>query len=66
MTGILSLFGSIILPIAQVLLYVWFEESNAVRISLSIITVFAALPLVTVSCRRLPSGNGGHHSIIHT
>jgi len=63
---IISLIGGITLPIAQVLLFVWFEESNAVRISLSIITVFAALPLVTVSLTPLPSGSDRRHSIIHT
>ncbi|KAH9056300.1 hypothetical protein EDB87DRAFT_1687627 [Lactarius vividus] len=42
---ILSLIGATVIPIAQVLLYVWLEESNAVRITLTGIAVFALLPL---------------------
>ncbi|KAH9056301.1 hypothetical protein EDB87DRAFT_1637698 [Lactarius vividus] len=53
---VLSLIGATILPIAQVLFYVWLEEPNSVRITLSIITVFAALPMVFLVA--LPSCNG--------
>ncbi|KAH9037759.1 hypothetical protein EDB84DRAFT_1560513 [Lactarius hengduanensis] len=53
---VLSLIGATILPIAQVLFYVWLEESNSVRITVSIIAVFAALPIVFLIA--LPSCNG--------
>ncbi|KAH8979327.1 hypothetical protein EDB83DRAFT_2327166 [Lactarius deliciosus] len=51
----LSLVGSTTLPIAQVLFYVWLEESNSVRITLSILAVYAALPVVFLIA--LPSCN---------
>ena len=60
--GLLSLIGGVILPVAQVLLYVWLEESNTVRLFLSVITLFALLPIVFVL---LPSSNG-KHSIVST
>lgn len=41
-----SLVAGIIFPIAQVFLYVCMEESNSVKVTLSIITVFALLPSV--------------------
>ncbi|KAF8265864.1 hypothetical protein EI94DRAFT_263494 [Lactarius quietus] len=41
---IFSLAAGIVLPVTQVLVYVWLEESNFVKITLSIITVFSVLP----------------------
>ena len=61
--GVLSLIGGIILPVAQVLLYVWLEESNVVRITLSIITLFAMLPMVFLL---FPSDNSKRHNIVST
>jgi len=58
-----SLIGGTIFPIVQLLLYVWLEESNFVRITLSVIAVFAALP-ITVFLIPLPSGNGKRHNIV--
>ncbi|KAF8265869.1 hypothetical protein EI94DRAFT_1734406 [Lactarius quietus] len=58
----LSLIGGIFLPIVQVLLYVWLEESDAVKFTLSIITLFAMLPIVFVL---LPSGDG-KRSLVRT
>ncbi|KAH9037760.1 hypothetical protein EDB84DRAFT_1480526 [Lactarius hengduanensis] len=55
----LSLIGATVIPIAQVLLYVWFEESNTIRITLTAITVFALLPLVQLI--PFPSGRGRRH-----
>ncbi|KAI9435123.1 hypothetical protein H4582DRAFT_1973032 [Lactarius indigo] len=60
----LSLIGATILPIAQVLLYVWLEESNSVRIAVSVITMFAALPMVFFI--PLPSSKGKRHSTFST
>ncbi|KAI9463948.1 hypothetical protein BJY52DRAFT_1250497 [Lactarius psammicola] len=45
-----------------VLLYVWLEEPNSVRITLPIITVFVVLPLVHFI--QLPLGSDKHHSAV--
>ncbi|KAN0135052.1 hypothetical protein V8E53_006943, partial [Lactarius tabidus] len=58
---VLSVIGGIVLPAVQVLLYVWLEESNAVRFTLSIITLFAMLPIVFVL---LPSPCSDKHSSV--
>jgi len=55
-----SLGAGIVLPIAQVLLYVWLEEPNTVGITLSIITLFAVLPSVCLIS--LTSRNGRRNS----
>ena len=47
-TGLFSLIAGTVSFITQVLLYVWLEESNSVRIIVSIITVFVVLPLVSL------------------
>jgi len=62
---VLSLIGSMILPVAQVLLYVWLEESNTIIITLSIVTLFALFPLVFLL---LPSDNrdGKRQSVVST
>jgi hypothetical protein len=59
--GVLSVIGGIVLPTVQVLLYVWLEESNVVRFTLSVITLFAMLPIVFVL---LPSPGSDKHSIV--
>ncbi|KAF8263380.1 hypothetical protein EI94DRAFT_593075 [Lactarius quietus] len=46
-----SLIAGTVSFITQVLLYVWLEEPNSVRIVVSIITVFVVLPLVTIFFR---------------
>lgn len=58
-TGLFSLIAGTVSLITQVLLYVWLEESNSVRIIISIITVFVVLPLVSL----IPflSGNSKRH-----
>ncbi|KAN0135058.1 hypothetical protein V8E53_006949 [Lactarius tabidus] len=57
-----SLVAGIIFPIAQVFLYVWLEESNIVRITLSIITVVTLLPSMYLI--PLLGGNGKRDSIV--
>ncbi|KAI0247261.1 hypothetical protein BJV78DRAFT_950422 [Lactifluus subvellereus] len=43
-----SLIAGAVSVLTQVLLYVWLEESNSVRITLSVIGVFAVLPLLHI------------------
>ncbi|KAH9169364.1 hypothetical protein EDB89DRAFT_2073054 [Lactarius sanguifluus] len=54
-----SLVAGVASLITQVLLYVWLEEPNSVRITVSIIAVFIVLPLVHLIVP-LPSG----HSVV--
>lgn len=60
--GVFSLIAGIISLITQILIYIWLEESNAVRITLSILTVFAILPLVHLV--PFPSRCGKRRSIV--
>jgi len=57
-----SLLAGTISLITQLLLYVWLEESNSVRITLTILTVFAVLPLVHLI--PFPSRGGKRHSMV--
>ncbi|KAI9463950.1 hypothetical protein BJY52DRAFT_876783 [Lactarius psammicola] len=57
-----SLIAGTISLITQALLYVWLEEPNSVRITVSIITVFVVLPLVHLI--PLPLGSGKRHSTV--
>jgi hypothetical protein len=41
-----SLVAGTISLITQVLLYVWMEESNSVRVTFTFVTLFAVLPLL--------------------
>jgi len=50
-----SLIAGIISLITQLLLYIWLEESNSVRITLTFISLFAVLPLLYLAPR--PQGN---------
>ncbi|KAI9463947.1 hypothetical protein BJY52DRAFT_876594 [Lactarius psammicola] len=58
---VFSLVAGTVSLITQVHLYVWLEEPNSVRITVSIITVFVVLPLVHLI--PLPSGSK-RHSIV--
>ena len=60
--GVFSLIAATVSLITQVLLYVWLEEPNSVRITVSIITVFVVLPLVLLI--PLPLRSDKHHSIV--
>ncbi|KAH9030492.1 hypothetical protein EDB85DRAFT_1425799 [Lactarius pseudohatsudake] len=55
---VFSLIAGMASLIIQVLLYVWLEEPNSVRITVSIITVFVVLPLVHI----IPHPSG--HSVV--
>ncbi|KAH9056289.1 hypothetical protein EDB87DRAFT_1258240 [Lactarius vividus] len=57
-----SLVAGIISFITQILIYVWLEESKSVRITLTVITVFAVLPLVHLI--PFPPGRGKRHSFV--
>lgn len=59
---VVSLIAGIISLITQLLIYIWLEESNSVRITLSILTVFAILPLVHLI--PFPSRCGKRRSIV--
>jgi hypothetical protein len=62
---VFSLIAGTASLITQVLLYVWLEEPNSVRITVSIITVFVVLPLVhIILLLPLPLGAGKCHSIV--
>ncbi|KAH9961822.1 hypothetical protein BC827DRAFT_261802 [Russula dissimulans] len=50
-----SLIAAAISLISQVLLYIWLEESDSVRITLTFITLFAAMPLLHL----VPRPKGG-------
>ena len=60
--GVFSLIAGTISLITQIILYVWLEESNSVRITLTILTVFAVLPLVHLI--PFPSRGAKRHSIV--
>ena len=45
-SGLFSLVASTISLITQLLLYIWLEESDSVRITLTFISLFAVLPLL--------------------
>ncbi|KAH8990832.1 hypothetical protein EDB92DRAFT_1946359 [Lactarius akahatsu] len=59
---VFSFIAGTVSLITQVLLYVWLEETNSVRITVSIITVFVILPLVYLI--PLPSASGKRPSTI--
>jgi uncharacterized membrane protein YagU involved in acid resistance len=62
-----SLIAGTISLITQLLLYIWLEESNSVRITLTFISLFAVLPLLHLVPR--PQGSGTNiispHGIIN-
>ncbi|KAN0132151.1 hypothetical protein V8E53_009917 [Lactarius tabidus] len=59
---VFSLIAGIVSLITQILIYIWLEESNSVRITLSILTVFAILPLVHLI--PIPARCGKRRSIV--
>jgi len=66
-TGLFSLIAGTISLITQLLLYIWLEESNSVRITLTFISLFAVLPLLHLVPRPQGSGNNNisPHGIIN-
>jgi hypothetical protein len=54
--GLFSLVVGTMSLITQLLLYVWLEESDSVRITLTFISLFAVLPLLHLVPR--PQGSG--------
>ena len=44
--GVFSLIAGAVSLLTQMLLYIWLEESNSVRITLSLIGLFAVLPFI--------------------
>ncbi|KAH9049826.1 hypothetical protein EDB83DRAFT_2266689, partial [Lactarius deliciosus] len=61
---LISLIAGTVSLIIQVLIYVSLEESKPVRITLTVITVFAVLPLVHLV--PLSSGRGKRYSFVST
>ncbi|KAF8469886.1 hypothetical protein DFH94DRAFT_697213 [Russula ochroleuca] len=61
-----SLVAGTISLITQVLLYVWVEESNSVRITLTFISLFAVLPLLHLVPRPQGSGKLSPHGIMNS
>ncbi|KAI0271228.1 hypothetical protein BGY98DRAFT_1100289 [Russula aff. rugulosa BPL654] len=54
-----SLIAGTISLITQVLLFIWLEESDSVRITLTFISLFAVLPLLHLVPLPRPQGSGG-------
>ncbi|KAH9049832.1 hypothetical protein EDB83DRAFT_2226738 [Lactarius deliciosus] len=59
-----SLIAGTVSLIIQVLVYIWLEESKPIRIALTVIVVFAVLPLVHLM--PLSSGRGKHYCFVST
>jgi MFS-type transporter involved in bile tolerance (Atg22 family) len=57
--GLFSLVAGTISLITQLLLYIWLEESDSVRITLTFISLFAVLPLLHLVPLPRPQGSGG-------
>jgi len=55
--GLFSLIAAAISLITQMLLYIWLEESNSVRVTLTLITLFAVMPLFHL----VPRPKGGNN-----
>ncbi|KAI0247275.1 hypothetical protein BJV78DRAFT_1133637, partial [Lactifluus subvellereus] len=60
--GLFSLIAGTISLLTQVLLYVWLEESNSVKITVSFIALFTVLPLLHLIPR--PGSSNKRQSII--
>jgi hypothetical protein len=56
--GLFSLVASTVSLITQLLLYIWLEESDSVRITLTFISLFAVMPLLHLVPR--PQGASGN------
>jgi MFS-type transporter involved in bile tolerance (Atg22 family) len=56
--GLFSLVAGTISLITQLLLYIWLEESDSVRITLTFISLFAVLPLLHLVPLPRPQGSG--------
>jgi len=60
-----SLAAGIISLITQLLLYIWLEESDSVRITITFISLFAVVPLLHLVPRPQDSGNSNNTNISH-
>jgi len=65
-TGLFSLVAGTISLITQLLLYVWLEESDSVRITLTFISLFAVLPLFHLVPRPQGSGKFAPQGVINS
>ncbi len=63
--GLFSLVAGTISLITQLLLYIWLEESDSVRITLTFISLFAVLPLLHLVPRPRGSGTSNKNGIIN-